>query len=1177
MALNATRLDNVTLGMFTDNTASYTLSAVYIIVFCINLPGNGFSLWLLLFHTKPKTPSIIFMINLTITDLALCMFLPLQIAYLINSYDWTFGETLCSLVSVMFYSNMYCSILTMTAISVERYFGVVHPMRFDCKRTRYALAACLAMWGIVLLIFYPLVSTDLTYRVKELNITTCFDVLKKDMLPSMGAWAAFLFTLFGILFLIPFLLTMFCYTGIILKLLKTSRAIKMVLNPVITKLAGRLVVLASASPRRREILTNVGLRFEVVPSWFKETLDKSSFAAPHLYAVETAKQKALEVARRMQIKHLKTPDIVIGADTIVTIEGDILEKPADKQDAYRMLSRLSGKEHSVFTGVAIVHCTSETDSQMEYDVFDFYEETKVKFADLSEELLWEYIHSGEPMDKAGGYGIQALGGMLVEYVHGDFLNVVGFPLNHFCKKLAEIYNPPPKSEIRHTKYESIPNVETFDNPGDLESGLERHTENREAIRIGNQPGDQDNRSISHHCAAVSVEAQGSAKGPVEFPHNIADLLDGFKASKTLFVASKLKVFDLLNHHGSLEVGEVADKLQTSVVGTERLLEGCVALGLLEKTHQLDSQVYKNTEQANMYLVSSSDYSLHGYIIHCNDHVWPLFTHLEHAVQEGTNQNERAFGSKTEDLFQGLRFEVVPSWFKETLDKSSFAAPHLYAVETAKQKALEVARRMQIKHLKTPDIVIGADTIVTIEGDILEKPADKQDAYRMLSRLSGKEHSVFTGVAIVHCTSETDSQMEYDVFDFYEETKVKFADLSEELLWEYIHSGEPMDKAGGYGIQALGGMLVEYVHGDFLNVVGFPLNHFCKKLAEIYNPPPKSEIRHTKYESIPNVETFDNPGDLESGLERHTENGEAIRIGNQPGDQDNRSISHHCAAVSVEAQGSAKGPVEFPHNIADLLDGFKASKTLFVASKLKVFDLLNHHGSLEVGEVADKLQTSVVGTERLLEGCVALGLLEKTHQLDSQDVRLRFMNAMHSIARATGRDVAAVFDFSLFKTACDVGGCTGAMAYELVKMYPDLTIAVYDLPAVIEMSSHFRPHKQDTHRVTFTAGDFFKDDLPKADLYILSRILHDWSEDKIDVLLSKISQICTPGCGLLVAEIVLDEQRRSPARALLQALSMTEGKQRSGSEYSQLLQKYAFTEIQPKHTGNFLDAILFVKQ
>ncbi|XP_010786907.1 N-acetylserotonin O-methyltransferase-like protein [Notothenia coriiceps] len=130
----------------------------------------------------------------------------------------------------------------------------------------------------------------------------------------------------------------------------------MVLNPVISKLSGKLVVLASASPRRLEILNNAGLRFQVVPSWFKETLDKGLFKAPHEYAVETARQKALEVARRMPFKHLKTPDIVIGADTIVTVDGMILEKPVNKDDAYRMLSKLSGKEHSVFTGVAIVLC-----------------------------------------------------------------------------------------------------------------------------------------------------------------------------------------------------------------------------------------------------------------------------------------------------------------------------------------------------------------------------------------------------------------------------------------------------------------------------------------------------------------------------------------------------------------------------------------------------------------------------------------------------------------------------------------------------------------------------------------------------------------------------------------------------------------------------------------------------
>uniref|UniRef100_A0A8C4SPW4 Acetylserotonin O-methyltransferase-like n=1 Tax=Erpetoichthys calabaricus TaxID=27687 RepID=A0A8C4SPW4_ERPCA len=125
----------------------------------------------------------------------------------------------------------------------------------------------------------------------------------------------------------------------------------------------------------------VGLRFEVVPSWFKETLDKSLFENPYDYAVETAKQKALEVTKRMQL-------LIV----------------------FHFFLRLSGKEHSVYTGVAVIHCSCES-----VDVF--HEETKVKFSELSEELLWEYIDRG----------------MLVEYVQGDFLNVVGFPLNHFCR------------------------------------------------------------------------------------------------------------------------------------------------------------------------------------------------------------------------------------------------------------------------------------------------------------------------------------------------------------------------------------------------------------------------------------------------------------------------------------------------------------------------------------------------------------------------------------------------------------------------------------------------------------------------------------------------------------------------------------------------------------------------
>ncbi|XP_041278060.1 probable bifunctional dTTP/UTP pyrophosphatase/methyltransferase protein isoform X3 [Onychostruthus taczanowskii] len=481
---------------------------------------------------------------------------------------------------------------------------------------------------------------------------------------------------------------------------------------------------------------------------------------------------------------------------------------------------------------------------------------------------------------------------------------------------------------------------------------------------------------------------------------------------------------------------------------------------------------------------------------------------------------------------GLRFEVVPSWFKETLEKSSFTAPYEYAVETAKQKALEVANRMHVKHMRTPDIVIGADTIVSVDEQILEKPADKQDAYRMLSRLNGKEHSVFTGVAIIHCRSK-DSQLEMEITDFYEETKVKFSELSEELLWEYIHSGEPMDKAGGYGIQALGGMLVEYVHGDFLNVVGFPLNHFCKKLAELYYPPSKHNIQHKKYDSIPSVDTFENLSDGESESSNFTEHKVASKLDHSGMHSSGPAYTSEKTSavrtgftVPLENQnGVSQSASKLPSKILELMDGFRASKDYY----------------------------------------------------HSQEVKQRFMAAMHSIAHLTARDVATAFDLSRFKSACDLGGCTGALAHELVQVYPNLKVTVFDLPEVIENTSYFQPSGQHTAPVTFVSGDFFKDNLPEADLYILSRVLHDWPDEKIHVLLSKISAVCRPGSALLVAETVLDEQKMHPSVAVLQSLSMTEGKQRSSSEYKQLLEKYGFTDVQIKITGNLLDAVLCFKK
>uniref|UniRef100_A0A8C0JEU1 Acetylserotonin O-methyltransferase like n=1 Tax=Chelonoidis abingdonii TaxID=106734 RepID=A0A8C0JEU1_CHEAB len=539
---------------------------------------------------------------------------------------------------------------------------------------------------------------------------------------------------------------------------------------------------------------------------------------------------------------------------------------------------------------------------------------------------------------------------------------------------------------------------------------------------------------------------------------------------------------------------------------------------------------------------------------------------------------------------GLRFEVVPSWFKETLEKSSFAAPYEYAIETAKQKALEVANRMHLVSLSAISIVRSC-VCVAVGKQILEKPVDKQDAYKMLSRLSGKEHSVFTGVAIVHCSSK-DNRLETEVTDFYEETKVKFAELSEELLWEYIHSGEPMDKAGGYGIQALGGMLVEYVHGDFLNVVGFPLNHFCKKLAELYYPPLKHTIQHVKHDSIPSVETFENLSD---------------------GESDSSNPLQHKSANTLEANG-----VPLSGAVHTLVNSGSIKPALFVASKLKVFDLLKDKCVLKAVDVANKIEASVCGTERLLDACASLGLLEKTHQGDfycrtipvkllrshffslynfqlhncinkilysvfkdscyhTVEAKQHFMTAMHSIAKLTARDVATAFDLSPFRSVCDLGGCTGVLAHELVQKYPNLNVTVFDLPDVIANVSCFQPSGQHITSVMFTAGDFFKDNLPEADLYILSLILHDLNDEKIHILLSKISAICKPGSALLLAEIVLDEEKTHPSRGVLQSLSMTEGKQRNGSEYKQLLEKYGFTNVQIKITGNILDAILGFKK
>lgn len=160
-------------------------------------------------------------------------------------------------------------------------------------------------------------------------------------------------------------------------------------------------------------------------------------------------------------------------------------------------------------------------------------------------LLFNYFSYLLLRDKAGGYGIQALGGMLVEYVHGDFLNVVGFPLNRFCKKLAELYYPPPKHTIHHIKHDSIPSVETFEIEDDGEhdssdNTLCRGTKKQNSSRMTYSSGKCVNGNSNLN---VPVDSQNGVKENTrQFPPELMQLLDGFKASKVTVFMDLSKYF-----------------------------------------------------------------------------------------------------------------------------------------------------------------------------------------------------------------------------------------------------------------------------------------------------------------------------------------------------------------------------------------------------------------------------------------------------------------------------------------------------------------------------------------------------------------------------------------------------------------------------------------------------------
>jgi acetylserotonin O-methyltransferase len=324
----------------------------------------------------------------------------------------------------------------------------------------------------------------------------------------------------------------------------------------------------------------------------------------------------------------------------------------------------------------------------------------------------------------------------------------------------------------------------------------------------------------------------------------------------------------------------------------------------------------------------------------------------------------------------------------------------------------------------------------------------------------------------------------------------------------------------------------------------------------------------------------------------------------------------------------------PQPIIELIYAFRRSKTLFTAVSLGVFDRLQHgpaNASAFPGLNPDAM-------ERLLDACVSIDLLSKEHGLyrntPMSDAYLRrnspntlagyilysnvalfpmwshleealregtnrwertfgfpagglfdhffkteeqkrdFLLGMHGFGQISSPKVVRAFDLSRYRRFVDLGGATGHLALAAREAYPELSAAVFDLPAAIDFAREFTDNRLD-----LIAGDFFVDPLPPADVYAVGRILHDWTEAKIQRLLAKIHAALPSGGALLVAEILLDDDKRGPVDAHMQSLNMlvcTEGTERSLPEYRRLLEAAGFRDVEGRRTGTVLDAVLALK-
>lgn len=215
--------------------------------------------------------------------------------------------------------------------------------------------------------------------------------------------------------------------------------------PLISRInAAYSVILASGSPRRKELATLLGFNsFSVQVSNFAEDLKHTDFSTPQLYCLETARRKIEQVSRDIGLRSTRT--LLFGADTIVEVDGRILEKPADADHSRQMLKLLQNRDHFVHTAVVVysnsidLEPASLSSPQTLVPILSFVESTKVTFGELSDADIDAYVATGEGLDKAGSYGIQGTGSLLVKSIEGCYFNVMGLPVHRLSKELAAVF------------------------------------------------------------------------------------------------------------------------------------------------------------------------------------------------------------------------------------------------------------------------------------------------------------------------------------------------------------------------------------------------------------------------------------------------------------------------------------------------------------------------------------------------------------------------------------------------------------------------------------------------------------------------------------------------------------------------------------------------------------------